>query len=380
MHSIAQPKTTKQNRLPHFGRTTCVGSKAGGLTLSMRNTLHSTALLFTLLVLARAGWAQSLEVSPKDLTSTIHVDTEFVVLDALVENKKTGSTVNTLTARDFQLSEDGVPQTITYFSHDKLPLSIVFLFDMTETVHAALKPLAQAALEILGHLKPQDEVAVMIFSSRTRLLQDFTTNRLLATDAIKTASWMEDVEGTFIDEDMYEAVDQALKASLVGSRRVLVWLTDGTANYENSFTQGTIGRHSPPHLHTQQESLAKLLQSGVVVSALIDRTAETYSAIMASNMSSSLFLGGTRVGDINRYANATGGPVLSTGTKETADRLALLLDQIRARYTLGYKPISTKPRGTFCKLNLQFSPEFRQEHSDLRKSGLVLLARQGYYR
>ena len=121
-------------------------------------------------------------------------------------------------------------------------------------------------MEVLGHLKREDEVAVIIFSSRTKeLLQDFTTNRALAADAIKTASWMADVEGTFLDEDMFEAVEQAMKARAPGNRRVLVWLTDGTANDENAFTQASIGQHSPAHLHSQQEAMATLLQSGAVV-------------------------------------------------------------------------------------------------------------------
>ena len=46
---------------------------------------------------------------------------------------------------DFRLSEDGVPQTITYFSQDRLPLSVAFLFDLTDTVRSALKPLAEGA-------------------------------------------------------------------------------------------------------------------------------------------------------------------------------------------------------------------------------------------
>jgi hypothetical protein len=97
--------------------------------------------------------------------------------------------------------------------------------------------------------------------------------------------------------------------------------------------------------------MTRLLQSGAVVSALIDRTAETNRAIMASG------LGGTRVGDIDEYAKATGGPVLSTGTKEAPDRLALLIDQIRARYTLGYKPTQCgTSQGKFCKLSLRLSP------------------------
>jgi VWFA-related protein len=330
--------------------------------------------LLAVLLLAQIARAQSSTSPSQSAPATIHVDTQFVLLDASVENKKTGRTVDTLSAKDFQLSEDGVPQTISYFSRDQLPLSVVLLFDMTETVHAALDPLAKAALEILGHLKREDEAAVMIFSSRTELLQGFTTSRPLAADAIKTASWMADVEGTFLDEDMFEAVDQVMKAKAPGSRRVLVWLTDGTANDENAFTQASIGQHSPAHLHSQREAMNRLLQSGAVVSALICRTAETNRVIMASGMGAA----GTRVGDIDEYAKATGGPVLSTGTKEAADRLTLLIDQIRARYTLGYKPTRVQPQGKFCKLSLQLSPELLGEHPELRKS--MVLTKSGYYR
>jgi VWFA-related protein len=332
------------------------------------------APLLTVLLLAQMGLAQSPESATPSGAATIHVDAQFVLLDAVVENKKSGQAVDTLLARDFQIAEDGVPQTITYCSRDQLPLSVVLLFDMTETVHAALEPLARAAMETLGHLKPEDEVAVMIFSSRTELLQDFTKNRALAANAIKTASWMADVEGTFLDEDMFEAVEQAMKARAPGNRRVLVWLTDGTANEQNSMTRATIDQHSPAHLHSQQEAMTRLLQSGAVVSALIDRTAETNRAIMESAM------GGTRLGDIDQYAKATGGLVMSTSTREAADRLALLIDRMRARYTLGFKPTRVEPQGKFCKLSLQLNPEFLRDHHELRKSDLVVLTKSGYYR
>jgi VWFA-related protein len=322
------------------------------------------------------GWAQSPASATASDAPTIHVDAQLVLLDAVVENKKSGQPVDTLSAKDFQLAEDGVPQTITYCSRDQLPLSVVLLFDMTETVHAALEPLARAAMATLGHLKPEDEVAVMIFSSRTELLQDFTKNRALAAYAIKTASWMADVEGTFLDEDMFEAVDQVMKARAPGNRRVLMWLTDGTANEQNSITQATIGQHSPAHLHSQQQAMTKLLQSGAVVSALIDRTAETNRAIVESAMGGA----GTRLGDIDQYAKATGGLVMSTSTREAADRFALLIDQMRARYTLGFKPTRVEPQGKFCKLSLQLNPEFLRDHHELRKSDFVVLTKSGYYR
>ena len=326
-----------------------------------------------MLLAARIGWAQSPDSPPEPAAATIHVDTQFVLLDAVVEEKKTGRTLDTLTAKDFQLAEDGVPQTITYFSRDQLPLSVVLLFDMTETVHAAMKPLAQAALEILGHLKPEDEVAVMTFSSRADLMQGFTTNRQLAADAIKTASWMADVEGTFLDEDMYEAVELAGTAK-PGSRRVLVWLTDGTANQENTFTRATIGQHAPAHLHSQTEAMYRLLQSGAVVSALIDRTPETNRAIMSAGLE------GTRVGDIDQYARATGGPVLNTSSKDAPDRLAMLIDLIRARYTLGYKPTRAERPNKFCKLSLKLNADALGEHSEPHKPDLIVLTKSGYYR
>ena len=130
------------------------------------------------------------------------------------------------------------------------------------------------AYEMLGHLKPQDEVSIMKFSSHTELLQDFTTDRALASAAIEKASEMKSKEGTFIHEDMYEAIDQAMKSAVPESRRVLVWLTDGTANFVNSLTQKTIGKQAPARLHTKEETTTKLLHSGVVVAVLIDGSAK----------------------------------------------------------------------------------------------------------
>jgi hypothetical protein len=204
-------------------------------------------------------------------------------------------------------------------------------------------------------------------------MQGFTTDRKLAAEGIKTASWMADVEGTFLDEDMFESVEQVMKAK-AGNRRVLIWLTDGTANEENGFTRATIGQHAPAHLHSRQEAMSRLLQSDAVVSVLIDRTAETYRAMTAAGRS------GTRLGDIDEYARATGGPVLNTGPKEVPENLALLIDRVRARYTLGYKPSAGASQSRLRKLNLRVRPEFLNEHPDLRKQGLIVMTRSSYYR
>jgi VWFA-related protein len=343
-------------------------------------TNRAKQILSLLVFLNTCLHAQQPATDSPDSTPVFRLSTNLVVLDALVETRKTEEAIGPLDKVDFQLSEDGVPQTITYFSHDKLPLSVVFLFDLTDTVRPALKPLAEGAREVLNHLKPQDETAIMVFSSHTELLQPFTADRSLAAGAIEKASGMKSEDGTFIHESMYEAVDEAMKSTVPGTRRVLVWLTDGTANLENSFTQKTIGKQAPALLHTKEEATDKLLRSGVVVSALIQKTAATDAMMVAADANPFFFVFGGRTGDIRKYADETGGPVLNTTKREVAARLAMLIDQIRDRYTIGYKPSVTKPAGTFCKIQLQLAPNASAGEAHRKKGDLVVRTRLGYYR
>jgi hypothetical protein len=115
-----------------------------------------------------------------------------------------------------------------------------------------------------------------------------------------------------------------------------------------------------------------------VVSALIDRTPATDMTLMIVDANPFAMMFGGRTGDIRKYAELTGGPVLDTSKKEIADRLAALVDQIRMRYTIGYKPSMAKPEGTYCKVQLKLNPEELKTRADLRK--LRILTRQGYYR
>ena len=310
----------------------------------------------------------------------IRVSSNFVLVDALVENKRTGTLLGGLEAEDFQITEDGAQQDISYFSHDQLPLSIVFLFDLTDTVRPVLKQLAQGASLILGHLKPQDEVSVMVFSSHTEVLQGFTTRRVSTQAAIDQAADAKAKDGTFIHEDMYEAIDQAMKSTAPQARRVLVWLTDGTSNLENSFTQRTIGKEAPAHLHTREEAVDKLLHSGVVVAGLIERSAATDALVAAMDVTPAIFFAGARVGDIEKYADLTGGPVLKSSKASVVTRLAELLDDLRGRYTLGYKPAGSAPEGTFCKLHVALTPQAYEKHPEWKKSEIVVRAESGYFR
>jgi hypothetical protein len=187
-------------------------------------------------------------------------------------------------------------------------------------------------------------------------------------------------DGTFIDEDMYEAIDPAMKSTAPQGRRVLVWLTDGTSNLENSFTQKTIGSEAPPYLHSKQEATDKLLHSGVVAAALIERSTETDALAKAVATNPAAITNGARFGDIERYADLTGGPVLDSNKTGVVARLSDLLDDLRGRYTLGYKPSASAPEGTFCKLHVALTPHAYEKHPEWNKSEIEVRAESGYYR
>jgi VWFA-related protein len=310
----------------------------------------------------------------------IRVSSELVLVDALVENQKTGKPIAGLTPEDLQITEDGAPQQIAYLSQESLPLSIVFLFDLTETVRPVLTSLAQGASMILNHLKPQDEVAVMVFSSHTELVQGFTTRRIATEYAIHEAADRTTTEGTFIYEDMFEAIDEAMQSTAPQGRRVLVWLTDGTANIEGTIAQSRIGKQAPARLHTRQQATDKLQHSGVVVAALIQRSQITDALLGTKTTRPADFMANTRLGDIEGYADLTGGPVLQSTNRSATAQMSELLDQLRSRYTLGYRPAAEAPHGKFSKIRVTLTQQAFDKHPEWRKSDIVVRARSGYYR
>jgi VWFA-related protein len=332
---------------------------------------RSHPLLWILMLSLSTAPSFAQQDADPNATMTLHVSTRLVLLDASVLNKKTGERIGDLTLDDLSLSEDKQPQKLTYLSVERLPLSLVFLFDITETVHPILKPLSAAAQQVLSHLHPDDEVAVMVFSSHTTLLQDFTTDHTLIEQAIaKAADAPHTSQPTHIYQDVIEATRQSLHSTLPNGRRVQVWLTDGTANAESS---------SPAHDATdattaKDQASRQLLHTDIVVSALIEHSGAT-DALSPFIL---LHLGG-RFGDIARYADLTGGPVLHTTRSEVADRFAALLDAIRQRYTIGYKPSGDHPPGTFCHLRFSLSPSFASRHPDVPLKDIVVRARQSCF-
>jgi VWFA-related protein len=106
-------------------------------------------------------------------------EVKVVNLLATVRDKK-GKIVNDLTKDDFQLEEDGHPQTIKYFTRDTdLPLKVGLLVDTSGSVMQVLPEERTASQNFLDQVVREDKDAAFLihFDRQVELLQDFTSSR-----------------------------------------------------------------------------------------------------------------------------------------------------------------------------------------------------------
>jgi VWFA-related protein len=312
-------------------------------------------------------------VAGQDGAPVFRATSELVLLDVQVIQKQTATSTAALRREDLQVFEDGKAQTITFFNRDELPLSIVMLFDMTATSQVVLKRLAEGARSALTHLKPADEVAVMVYAAHARVLDGFTTDRERTVAAIERASHENQPGGAFFNEAVWEAGELLRKSGTPSGRRVVVWLTDNVPNVPMRRTDSSDGESHT--IHTESEAIRSLHESGVVVAPLLLRSSAAVALAAPMIAFEAPFRHSHPPGDARKYAELTGGEAIGLGGKRVDERLGELIDDLRSRYTIGYRPTDEKPAGTFCKVQVSLAPG-----SALRPQEWKVLARAGYYR
>ena len=332
----------------------------------MKTITIRTWLLFTLLFLTVA-FAPSQTQQQNQPDEIIRINTDLVVLDAQVLNKKTGRIVGGLKATDFLLYEDNVKQEITHFSQDKLPLSIILLLDVSGSVQPVIKQIQMGAEQALQHLKAEDDVAVMAFGTKAELIQDFTKDRKLIAAQLERVSNRDTVRhigsATFINEGVYQAATHISRAASPISRRVIIVVTD------NLSTQ------MPFMAHSEKQATEQLFESGSVVCGLFVRSGMAkVQNVMEKDPRRILMKKIMSMGSISTYADKTGGEVMNAKKEEVDVKLAELITHLRTRYSLGYASSNSKRDSTLRKIKLRLSPE-----AEKRESKPVVLTKQGYY-
>ncbi|HEX6186755.1 MAG TPA: VWA domain-containing protein [Pyrinomonadaceae bacterium] len=285
-----------------------------------------------------------------DPTDVIRVNTDLVVLDAQVIDKKTRKVFGPLRKEDFQILEENVKQEIAYFGQDQLPLSIVLLLDISGSVRPVIQTIGEGANNALRHLKPEDEVAVIAFADYPKLIQTFTKDRALTAEKITEASNSDLGKGTLLYDALDRAAQEINRGTNPANRRAIIVITDNIA-----ITAGE-------DVARLQRELA---ESGTVVYGLIVRSgfAKVFNALTFG-----------QIKGVDVYAEETGGEVLGANRKEVDSRLGEMFTRLRTRYTIGYRPPETNEEGAFRHVKVQLVPAITKANKKL-----VVRARRGYY-
>jgi VWFA-related protein len=142
-----------------------------------------------------------------------------------------GRFVGGLRQQDFEVYEDGELQTISFFSSDRVPVSLGIVVDTSGSMAGEKMESARAALDrfVYDLLDPEDEIFIYRFNERPDLLETWTSDRKRLSRALAR---LNPRGGTA----MYDAVAEAVPLAQTGQNRkkALVIISDG--NDTNSQT------------------------------------------------------------------------------------------------------------------------------------------------
>jgi VWFA-related protein len=295
---------------------------------------------------------------------TLKVNVDVVQLFFNVKDKK-GGLIPNLTKNDFQVLEDGKPQSIRYFAAESdLPLTLGILIDTSPSQGNVLQMEQEVGGSFLSQiLREKDLAFVLSFDADVNLLQDFTSSSRQLRAALHDTHINGGTGGgggiagmgggpvptmshgccTMLYDAVYLASHDEL-AQQVG-RKAMILLTDG----EDDGSKLKI-----------RDAIEAAQKSDSIVYVLLCADRGFYGG-----------MGGySGEGEMKKLNQETGGRVINVGNK--MDKLREAFDQIarelRSQYNIGYVPTNREKDGSFRKVEIRAN-----------NGGYKIQSRAGYY-
>jgi VWFA-related protein len=261
--------------------------------------------------------------------------------------------VSNLTAEDFQVFDQNLPQKILYVGRDREPLSLLLLLDVSGSMQRYINQVGNVARQSLRFLRPGDRVAVMLFSKGTRVRKDFTDDFGAVADSIKGAIWDESLgSGTAINEAILDAAKYMQERAGEKGRKAVLILTDNLGlNYK-----------SP-----DQAALNALFAADAVFNAMVVGKAERPEPTRPGHYVNPDFT----PPNVFAISDETGGEAVKAD--RAGETFPVMIERIRTRYSIQYHTPENAGTG-FRKIRVELTPAARERypHAELRY-------RKGYF-
>jgi len=270
--------------------------------------------------------------NPGGETYSLRVDVPIVNLDVSVILDKNHQFVPGLKAGNFLVLEDGVEQKVDTVRMSQTPITAVMLLEFAANSWYVINDMQNAAVSFFNSLRPDDYIAVMTYDLQTHILCDFTNNKGVIADSIRSLTIP-----TFSDTDMFDALYETLdRTTRIQGRKYIVLIGTG----RDTFSKLTLDK-----------MLAKIKATPNVTIFTIGTGA------LLNEMG-----GGGGIRELNylqaqnqlrTFASMTGGMSFSPIFQgELADDFAQINNSIRNQYILTYRPTNPKNDGSYRKIKV----------------------------
>jgi len=254
-------------------------------------------------------------------------DVELVTVPLTVTHRDRNRPVGELTAADFRVFEDGVEQDVSLLDHERLPLSLCIVLDVSNSMTVQRTRLARAAINAtLAGLLDDDEAAVIGFAGLVNVVVPWTPAR-----SIEPMRWHEWGQGD--STALFDALQTALQAIDEASnpRPVILLVSDGGEN------TSAISLRQIVTTRRQSETLVYAFRPREPVS-----TVPPDIAVWSRERDY-----------LPELVGESGGLILEMRTTQVAEEAASrFLDELDEQYTLGYVP-KKPPDGKYRKLKVE---------------------------
>lgn len=279
-------------------------------------------------------------------TSSAQQQTQTVILHVRVTDPNDKAVLD-VPQESFQVTEDGVPQKISFFINKEVPLSYGLVIDGSGSMRSQINQILSAAGRIVLSNKPSDETFVVRFVSTEKIYveQEPTSNKTALFKALDQF-YIEAGQSAVLDA-IYLSAQKLAEQKDTGQlrRRMLILVTDGEDRV--SFYK--------------QDALFQLLGANNIQVFTIALTKE----LPSNSRDKAMKL-------LTRLALDTGGRTYFPESKSDIERIAgEIINDIRMQYVIGYEPAADDARKDFHKVQVSITENPNQEKR-------VAITRVGY--
>ena len=255
----------------------------------------------------------------------IIVNTDLVTLTVTVTDSR-GRYIPGLTQKEFSITDNKLPQEITFFSDADSPVSVGVVFDVSGSMSGKKIEQAKEALStFIQTSHPQDEYFLIAFSSQPELLLDSSRD---GDAVIREFSVVEPHGSTALYDATYLALDRV--AHGIHAKRAILIISDGQDNSSR---------------YTFSQLRRAVMESDVSLYAIGIQGGE--GGVLAMH-------GGLLLEEL---VSVSGGraffPRNSSRMNEALEQIAL---ELRHQYSIGYRPSNFIADGKWRRVRVKVAP------------------------